>query len=297
MKITKAVITAAGRGTRFLPVVKSYPKELIAILSKPNIQYLVEEAMNAGITEICIVHRFGNNSIEKYFNPDPELEDYLRLNNKLEFLNSLQDVRNRVKLTFVAQPPGFTYGTGSPALAAKDFIQNDPFVYMYGDDLIVEKDTGRYLRKMIATFSQYSPALVISVKDVGAADIARYGSAKYLDDPKYPHRISGMFEKLPANEAPSFFGQGGRFVVNSAKIWPVLAVQPISKANELWFTDTVNTLAATDVVLTEATDSESDWMTTGDPLNWLKTNLTIALQDERYSAAVKEFITQISTHS
>ena len=135
--ITKAVIAAAGRGTRFLPVVKSYPKELVPILSKPNIQYLIEEAIGAGVTEIAIIHRLGENSIEKYFSPDADLEAYLTQNNKLAYLDSLKAIWSKCKLTFIAQPANLPYGNGSPVLAAKEFIDADDFVYMFGDDLTV----------------------------------------------------------------------------------------------------------------------------------------------------------------
>src|SRR5574343_518831 len=99
-KITKCVIAAAGRGTRFLPVVKQYPKELVPILSKPNIQYLVEEAIGAGSKEICIVQRPGETNIEEYFTPDTTLTEYLTTNNKLEYLSSLQAIWDQAKLYF-----------------------------------------------------------------------------------------------------------------------------------------------------------------------------------------------------
>jgi len=291
LKVTKAVIAAAGRGTRFLPTVKGYAKELVPIINKPNIQYLVEEAIAAGITEICIVHRHSEKTIKNYFTPDTDWQKYLESVNKTEYLDSLKTIWSKLKtLKFVPQHLHLPYGNASPLLAAKSFIGTDPFVYMFGDDLIVEKDTGRYLRKMIDTFDQYSPSIVASVKDVGPTEIVRYGSAKYINDPKYPNRISGMYEKLPANEAPSFFGQGGRFIVDSTKLWPVLITQPISRGNELWFADSVNTLAAQDIVLTEATDNESDWMTTGDPLRWLKANIAVALNDKTIAQDLKDFI-------
>ena len=135
MSVTKCVIAAAGRGTRFLPVVKSYPKELVPILSKPNIQYLIEEAIGAGITEIAIVHRLGENTLEKYFSPDSDLEKYLTDNNKLEYLDSLKNIWAKAKLTFIEQNPDLPYGTGSPLLSAKKFVGLDPFIYMYGDGL------------------------------------------------------------------------------------------------------------------------------------------------------------------
>jgi UTP--glucose-1-phosphate uridylyltransferase len=276
--ITKAVITAAGRGTRFLPVVKAYPKELVPILSKPNIQYLVEEAIGAGITEIAIVIRPGETKIQNYFSPDANLEKYLTENNKIEYLDSLKQIFSKAKLNFIVQAANLPYGTGSPLLAAKKFVGSDPFVYMYGDDLTIEPVPGQFLTKMIATFKKYQASEVIAVKDVGKEEIIRYGSAKYLNDPNYPNRISAMLEKLPADQAPSTFAQGGRFIVTS-KIFSILEKQELSRDGELWFSDASNTLAKTDIVLTESFDKNEDWLTTGDPLRWLKANITLALQD------------------
>jgi len=289
MSLTKCVIAAAGRGTRFLPVVKSYPKELVPILSKPNIQYLIEEAIGAGITEIAIVHRSGEHSIEKYFTPDADLEKYLTENNKLQYLDSLKNIWSKAKLTFIAQPVDLPYGNGSPVLAAKDFIGQDNFVYMFGDDLTVEPIPGQFLSKMMATFNHYSPASVIAVKDVGKEEISRYGSAKYIDDPKYPHRISAMLEKLPADQAPSTFAQGGRFILSN-KFISVLENQPTGKGNELWLADANNHFAQNDVVLTQAFEGEEDWMTTGDPLRWLQSNIVMALKDSTLHDDLVNFI-------
>ena len=290
--VTKCVIAAAGRGTRFLPVVKSYPKELVPILSKPNIQYLIEEAIGAGITEIAIVHRHGEHSIEKYFTPDADLETYLTDNNKLEYLDSLKTIWSKAKLTFIEQPTDLPYGNASPVLAATEFIGSDDFVYMFGDDLTVEPTPGQFLTKMIATFSQYSPASVIAVKDVGREEISRYGSAKYMDDPKYPNRISTMLEKLPADQAPSTFGQGGRFVLSN-KVIDVLKNQSTSLGGELWLTDANNHLAQNDVVLTQAFEGDEDWMTTGDPLRWLESNIVMGLKEPKFHDDLIKFINSI----
>ena len=287
--ISKAVIAAAGRGTRFLPVVKSYPKELVPILSKPNIQYLIEEAIGAGITEIAIVHRLGDNTLEKYFTPDADLEKYLTDNNKLEYLDSLKNIWSKAKLTFIPQPTDLPYGNGSPILATKEFIGTDNFVYMFGDDLTVEPVDGQFLTKMIAIFDQYSPASVIAVKDVGKEEISRYGSAKYMDDPKYPNRISAMLEKLPADQAPSTMAQGGRFVLSN-KVVQTLSTQKTGLGNELWLADANNYLAQNDVVLTQAFEGEEDWLTTGDPLRWLIANITIGLKDPKFHDDLVKFI-------
>ena len=290
--ISKCVIAAAGRGTRFLPVVKSYPKELVPILSKPNIQYLIEEAIGAGITEIAIVHRSGENSIEKYFTPDADLEKYLTENNKLEYLDSLKAIWSKAKLTFIPQPSNLPYGNGSPVLAAKEFIGQDDFVYMFGDDLTVEPVAGQFLTKMLATFNQYSPASVIAVKDVGKEEISRYGSAQYIEDPNYPHRISAMLEKLPADQAPSTYAQGGRFLV-TPKVFSILETQGLSRDGELWFSDASNTLAKQGIVLTQAFEGEEDWMTTGDPLRWLQSNIVMALKEPKFHDDLVKFINSI----
>jgi UTP--glucose-1-phosphate uridylyltransferase len=290
--ITKAVIAAAGRGTRFLPVVKSYPKELVPILSKPNIQYLIEEAIGAGITQIAIVYRLGDNSVEKYFSPDRDLETYLTQNNKLEYLDSLKAIWQKAKLTFIPQPTNLPYGNGSPILAAKEFIGSDPFIYMFGDDLTVEPIPGQFLTKMIATFNQYQSASVIAVKDVGKEEISRYGSAQYMEDPKYPHRISAMLEKLPADQAPSTFAQGGRFILSN-KVINILENQSTGLNNELWLADANNNMAKNDVVLTQAFEGEEDWLTTGDPLRWLQANIIIALKDSKLKDDLLNFLKKI----
>lgn len=287
--IQKCVIAAAGRGTRFLPVVKSYPKELVPILNKPNIQYLIEEAIGAGITQIAIVHRQGENSIEKYFTPDPDLEKYLTETNKLDYLDSLKIIWAEAKITFIPQPDNLPYGNGSPVLAAKDFIGQDDFVYMFGDDLTVESVAGQFLSRMITVYNQYSPASVIAVKDVGREEISRYGCAQYIDDPQYPHRISAMLEKLPADQAPSTMAQGGRFVINN-KIISILENQPTGKGNELWLADAQNYLAQNDIVLTESFQEDQDWLTTGDPLRWLQSNIAMALKDPKFSHDLVSFI-------
>ncbi len=288
MKVTKAVIAAAGRGTRFLPVVKSYPKELVPILSKPNLQYLIEEAINAGITDIAIIHRFGENLIEKYFSPDPELETYLKQNNKLEYLESLKNIQAKAKLTFIAQPTNLPYGTGSSALAAKDFVGADPFVYMYGDDLIVEPKSGQFLTEMLATFETYNPDAVIATQEVPMSEISRFGCIKYAENPRFPNQIDTLLEKMSPETAPSNNALLGRFVVSSS-ILEYTATQGLSRDKELWWTDSINHYAQTSVVLNQ-TIKDGEWMTTGDPLRWLKSNIKIALLDPKVGPELRDYL-------
>ncbi len=287
-QVAKGVIAAAGRGTRFLPVTKAYPKELIAILDKPNIQYLVEEMIGAGISEINIVHRPGDEKIAQYFTPDQELKKFLKDNNKESFLSSLEEIWNKANIYFTPQDPKLPYGNASPILSVKNFIKDDPFIYMFGDDLIVEEKPGNYLSQLIKVYQKYHPAVVLGAQEVPWEEIDRYASIKYVSDPKYPNRAIEVLEKLPPDQAPSNIAQFGRFVVSS-KIFPVLAKQELSRDNELWFADANNTLAKEDIAIAEPISS-GEWLTTGDPLRWLKVNLVLALKNPNLSTDIKEFL-------
>lgn len=284
--ISKAVITAAGRGTRFLPVVKSYPKELVPILDKPNIQILVEEIIAAGIKNICIVHRPEENAIKSFFTPDLQLEEYLQKNNKMEFLQSLQKIWAEAKLEFIPQGNDLPYGNASPALAAKDFIGTDDFAYVLGDDLIVEQNPGQYLAKMIANFEQYHADASVATQEMPTEEMKRYGAVVPHTNPSVPNQISALLEKT--DPPPSNFAVLGRYIASN-KIMDIIKTQGISKDNELWWADALNTLAKTGVVINEPI-TNGVWMTTGDPIRWLKANIVFALNDPQYKNDIAEFI-------
>jgi UTP--glucose-1-phosphate uridylyltransferase len=284
--INKAVITAAGRGTRFLPVVKSYPKELVPILEKPNIQILVEEIIAAGIKNICIVHRPDDNAIKGFFTPDPILEEYLTKNNKMEFLASLKKIWAEAKIEFVAQTDDLPYGNASPALAAKDFIGTDDFAYILGDDLIVENNPGEYLKQMITTFEQHHPDFVVATQEMPTEEMKRYGAVVPHTSPTVPNQISALLEKM--DPPPSNFAVLGRYIASN-KIMDILKNQALSKDNELWWADALNTLAKNGVGINEPI-TNGIWMTTGDPLRWLKANIVFALSLPQYKDDLKEFL-------
>ena len=288
--INKAVITAAGRGTRFLPVVKYYPKELIAIMDKPNIQLLVEEVIAAGVKEICIVHRPGDVALKGYFTPDTELEKYLKDNNKLEFLASLQAIWDNAKLEFIAQGDELPYGNASPALAAKDFIGNDNFVYLFGDDLIVEDQVGVYLKKMIDNFEKNNLDFIVSTQEMPTDEMIRYGAVVPTPNTSIPNQISELLEKM--DPPPSNFAVVGRYVVKN-KIMDIIKTQGISRDGELWWADAANTLTKNGIAAHEPI-TNGVWMTTGDPMRWLKANIVYALKQGRYKDDLVEFIKELN---
>jgi UTP--glucose-1-phosphate uridylyltransferase len=289
--INKAIITAAGRGTRFLPVVKQYPKELIALMDKPNIQLLVEEVINTGIKEICIVHRPDSQAIKNYFTPDLKLEQYLKQNNKLDFLKSLQSIWDTANLQFIPQGDELPYGNASPALAAKDFIGDDDFAYLFGDDLIVEDgQSGTYLQKMIDNFDRYNLDFIVSTQQMPDQEMKNYGAVVPINNPpaggSIPNQISELLEKM--DPPPSNFAVVGRYVVKN-KIMDIIKTQDISRDGELWWADSANTLTKTGLAAHEPI-TNGKWMTTGDPLRWLKANIALALKDPRYKEELKEYL-------
>jgi UTP--glucose-1-phosphate uridylyltransferase len=287
VKVQKAVIAAAGWSTRFLPAVKAYAKPLVPILEKPNIQYLVEEIVNSGIKEIAIVHRHGEKSIKQHFTPDEELESYLKKTGKESCLKSLKNIWKKVKFRFIPQPRHLPYGNATPILAAKGFIDRQPFIYMYGDDLVLEKKSGNYLGNLIKIFEKYQPAAVAGSQKVPLSEISKLSSVKYANDPKYPNRVETVIEKPSPEKAYSNVCLFGRFVI-SPQIFAVLEKQEIARG-ELWLTDAINTLAQKDVVIAEPI-KQGKWMTTGDPLHWLQANIELALHDPRLQKEISDFI-------
>lgn len=276
MPITKAVIACGGYSTRFLPSVKTYAKQLVPILDKPQIQWVIEELIGAGITQIAIVHRDGEKSLISHFTPDPELDQYLKDTGKEKCLDSLRFIWNKIKnLQFLPQTKEYPYGNGVPILVAKDFIGSDPFVYLWGDDITIEDTPGQFLQGAISLFDQHQPAAVEGIQWMPDSELYRYGTVKFTENPKIPGQISALMEKLPVDQAPSNYIQGGRFIV-SPKLIDTLKHTAVARG-ELWFADAINYLSQNDLVLThDYQKNHALWATTGDPLNWLRVNLLLA---------------------
>ena len=269
MKIKKAVIAAAGRGTRFLPVTKAYPKELLPVYDRPQIQILVEECVGAGATEIAIVASGRDTCIEDYFKKDVDLEKYLKEKNKEGFLSGLNSLLNKIdRLRFISQPENLTYGTGAPLLSATDFIGNDPFFYLYGDDLVLEETTGNYLKKLGDVFFERKVAAVVGVSKVPWKEVKNFGTIKFRD--KRTLEMESILEKMEKENAPSNFVMFGRFACEP-EVLPVLKTQKTKKGVELMFTETLTEVAKEKPVIALPITNEK-WLTTGDPEHWFIAN-------------------------
>lgn len=288
-KIKKGVIAAGGWSTRFLPAVKTFAKQMVPILDKPGIQYLVEEMIGAGIEEIAIVHRHGEGSLKKYFQKDEELEKYLKKIGREKYIKSWEKVMKRIrKWRFIPQKKNLPYGNATPILSAKEFIGKSPFVYMFGDDFILEEKAGNYLSHLISVFEKYKPGVILGAQKVAGKEIEKYGSVAYVKDSKYPNQIKQIIEKPSVKDAPSNTAQLGRFVI-SPQIFGILKRLELGIGGELWLTDANNMIAQEGVAIAEPI-KDGEWITTGDPLHWLMVNIKIAWEKEEYKKELKKMM-------
>jgi UTP--glucose-1-phosphate uridylyltransferase len=294
MKITKAVIAVAGYGTRFLPATKVQPKEMLPIVDKPVVQYLVEEAVASGITDIILVTRSGNQALEDHFDSSRELEIHLEAQGKMRELEEVQRIPALANFIYVRQTKDMPYGNGTPLLCAKSLIHPDEaVVYMFGDDIV--KSEVPCAKQLIDVYDECHPAAVIAVQEVPAQEVSRYGVPK-LKSGTDRNELEYIVEKPSPANAPSNLAQLGRFVL-SYKIIHLLEElkEGLKKEDskgggngELWLTDAIDRLAATDTVIVHPI--EGKWLTTGDPLRFLKTTVEFALDRPDIGAEFAEYL-------
>ena len=285
MKITKAIIAVAGYGTRFIPATKVQPKEMLPIVDMPVVQYLVEEAVASGITDIILVTRSGNQSLEDHFDSSRELELHLEAQGKTRELDEVQRIPDLANFIYVRQNKNLPYGNGTPLLSAKSLINpNEAVVYMFGDDVV--KSETPCAKQLIDVYNKYQPAAVIAVQEVPSQEISRYGAAK-LKPGTDRNELDTIVEKPSPADAPSNLAQLGRFVL-SYKAIEVLENLTVGQGGELWLTDAIDRLAATDSVIVHPI--EGKWFTTGDPLRFLMTTVEFALDREDIGPRFAEFL-------
>lgn len=237
MKITKAVIPAAGLGTRVLPASKAIPKEMLPIVDKPAIQYIVEEAVAAGITDILIITGRGKGAIEDHFDRAPELEERLLKGDKTELYNECIRAASLANIQYIRQKE--TKGLGHAVLCAKSFIGSDPFVVLYGDDVILGETPAT--AELCAVYEQ-TGRCVLGVKEVPLSEMHKYGSIQFSYDEAQNMIVSDMNEKPKPGEALSSYAILGR-VVLTPEIFPVLETTEPGAGGEIQLTDAMKVLA------------------------------------------------------
>lgn len=288
-KVRKAIIPAAGMGTRVLPASKAVPKEMLNIVDKPAMQYIVEEAFESGIEEILIITNRGKNAIEDHFDHAFELETKLKDNpDKEKILNSVQNCSNFGNIYFLRQKE--TGGLGHAVLCAEKFVGDEPFAVLYGDDVIQSKTP--VTKQLIDVYNKYGKGTV-GVKAIEGDAITKYCSlnVEYLDGNCYI--CNNMIEKPSMDEIMSNFSIKGR-VILPPEIFDILKNTPKGKGNELQLTDAMKVLAQKEGVIAVEYDGTVHDM--GNKFGILKANIDYGLEHKEISDELKKYIKYIAVN-
>ncbi len=282
-KVKKAVILAAGFGTRVLPASKAIPKEMLNIVDKPAIQYIVEEVISSGITDILIVVSRGKHEIEDHFDRKPDLEAQLQKSNKTEFYKVVTDIAEMGKgIQFVRQQE--QNGTGGAVMYAKSFVGDDPFVVVYGDDVIIGEDpcTAQCCR----AFEKYGKA-VVSMKEVPFEMVLKYCTLDVKPAEDNLYYISDMIEKPKPEQVISNFSILGRCVL-PAKVFDILETLPTGAGGEYQLTDAMKQLATTEGMIgVDFTGTRYDM---GNKLGIMKACVEVALDHPEIGKDFREYL-------
>ncbi|MCH8670118.1 UTP--glucose-1-phosphate uridylyltransferase GalU [Staphylococcus lugdunensis] len=285
-QIKKAIIPAAGLGTRFLPATKAMPKEMLPILDKPTIQYIVEEASRAGIEDIIIVTGKHKRAIEDHFDNQKELEMVLEEKGKTELLKKVQYSTDLANIFYVRQKE--QKGLGHAIYSARQFIGDEPFAVLLGDD-IVESDTPA-IKQLMDAYDETGKS-VISVQEVAESDTHRYGIIDPLEKHGRRYEVKQFVEKPAQGTAPSNLAIMGRYVL-TANIFDYLKTQKRGAGNEIQLTDAIERLNKDDQVY--AYDFEGDRYDVGEKLGFVKTTIEYALKDQEMKEELTQFIKDLN---
>ena len=284
MKVKKAVFPVAGLGTRFLPATKSSPKEMLPLIDKPLVQYVVEEAVASGIEQILFVTGRGKRSIEDHFDISVELEAHLYDKGKDMELSRVREIAEMVEIFYVRQRQAM--GLGHAILCAKDFIGNEPFAVLLGDDII---DSARpCLRQLLDVFDSHHGS-VLALEQVPMENISSYGCVQATQLSERVFDVVDMVEKPKREEAPSDMAIIGRYVL-TPRIFDVLEQQEPGKGGEIQLTDAILTLSKTEKVygcLFEGLRHDC-----GDKLGFLKATVDMALKRDEFRAEFEAYLRQ-----
>ena len=287
-RVRKAIIPAAGLGTRFLPATKSQPKEMLPIVDKPTLQYIIEEAIESGIEEILIVTGRSKKSIEDHFDRSVELELELEQKGKTEMLEMVQDISNMVNIQYIRQKE--PKGLGHAVYCAKSFIGDEPFAVLLGDD-IVDAETP-CLKQMIDAYDEYKTS-ILGVQEVAKENVDKYGilDVKYIEDRVY--KVKDMVEKPSVDNAPSNIAILGRYII-TPEIFNILENQEAGKGGEIQLTDALQTLATKEAIY--AYNFEGRRYDVGDKLGFLEATVDFALKRPELRDDFMAFLESKSTH-
>lgn len=283
-KIKKAVIAVAGSGTRLLPATKAMPKEMLPIVDKPIIQMVVEELVEAGIEDIIFVTRWDKKPLEDHFDFSTALEDDLKKNGKEDRYEQVHRIAEMANFVHIRQKG--PYGNGTPALSAASLVDDEAFVYCFGDDLVKSKVS--FTKQMVDAYNEHGYPM-IGVQEVARSEVSKYGIVNV--DPE-SMLMRGIIEKPSQEEAPSQLAVFGRYILNQ-EIIDILRSTSLGKGNELWIADAIQNYISHGGKMYAKTVEDGQWMTTGDPLNYMMTILAHVVERPDIGDQVKVYMQKL----
>lgn len=285
MKITKAVIPAAGLGTRFLPATKAVPKEMLPIVDTPTLQYIIEEAANSGIEDILIITGRGKRAIEDHFDKSYELENELARASKTEYLENLEYISSLANIHYVRQKQAL--GLGHAIHCAKSFVGDSPFAVLLGDDIV--RAERPCLRQMIDVYEKYE-STVLGVQEVATEDISKYGIVNAVPVEKNIYRVRGMVEKPDPKDAPSNIAVLGRYII-TPEIFNLLENTRPGAGGEIQLTDALCALAQLQPMYCYTFEGKR--YDVGSKIGFLQATVEYALERKDIGAQFKEYLKTI----
>ncbi len=289
-KVTKAVIPAAGLGTRFLPFTKSIPKEMLPIVDKPTIQYIIEEIVDSGIKDILIINGRNKVVMVNHFDNVPELEFHLKQTGKEEELRIIEDISNMANIFTIRQKEA--KGLGHAVLCAKEFVGDEPFAVVLGDDVVYNADKPA-LRQMLDVYDRFGKS-VIGVQQVPRQETDKYGIISKTDVEGNIYKITDMVEKPPVDEAPSNLAVLGRYII-TPEIFGILEHTGKGAGGEIQLTDALKELCGNDDVY--ACDFEGRRYDIGNKEGFLEATVEYGLRRPELSEAFREYLKSLDADS
>jgi len=284
--IKKLVIPVAGLGTRFLPATKAQPKEMLPIVDKPTIQYVVENAVAAGITDIILVTGPSKRAVEDHFSPNYELINWLKKQKKDDIAREVKKIADLANFIFVRQKG--PYGNGSPILSAKSVVGNEPFAVLWGDEFFYTPRKP-HLKQLIEVFEKYGDP-VLTAHRVDKEGTKKYGILDVVEVEKDTYQVKNLVEKPGPDKAPSQIAALGGYIL-TPDIFEALEKTKLGKGGELWLTDAIFKLLKKRPIYAKLVDGQ--YYDTGSKLGYLKANVDFALRDKKFGKEFKKYLKKI----
>lgn len=285
-KITKVIIPAAGWGTRFLPQTKAIPKEMLPIIDKPVIQYVVEEAVAAGIKDVIVITSWQKRAIEDHFDKSFELEKYLESQGKNKELNQIKKIADLANFIYIRQK-GRQYGNAVPILTAQPVVGNEPFAVLWGDEFIAAEPPR--LAQMFEVYEKHKGAVISAVKIETDDQLSRYGIGDLEPVEKNVFKIKKIVEKPGPALAPSRLATHGAYIL-PPEIFEIIKNLKPGKNGEIWLVDAINTLIAQNYPVYACEIKNAKYYDTGNKIEYLKTIVEFAVRHPEFGEEFKKYL-------